>query len=220
MQAAHRHRETAFGKFAEDRKVSGQNALFADDRFPHLHGSSGLAVSLQAVPPRRADRLLRGRACRRARIHATCWLLAITARHSFALSPRIARESCMYSSPLKGEGVGNAGRQAHPQPRVRKVLVKCTRVFTARSPKSPGIPTQWFTAYTALSSEIGLCCLRRPWSNLHELDAGVEASGPHDFAVRFSALVRSTSTSTASRPASVTIASRPSDGTRRRGIRR
>src|SRR5580692_10903289 len=49
----------------------------------------------------------------------------------------------------------------------------------------------------------------------HKLDASVEASGPHVFTVRFSALVKSTSTSTASRPASVTIASRPSGGTRR-----
>jgi hypothetical protein len=76
--------------------------------------------------------------------------------------------------------------------------------------------TQWFTAYFVLSPAIGLSCHRRPWSNLHELDASVEASGPHVFAVRFNALVRSTSTSTASRPASVTIASRPSGGTRRR----
>ena len=55
----------------------------------------------------------------------------------------------------KPEGVGNAGRPMHPQPRVRMVVVKCTRVFTARSPKSPGIPTQWFTAYTVLSPVIG-----------------------------------------------------------------
>jgi hypothetical protein len=47
----------------------------------------------------------------------------------------------------------------------------------------------------------------------HELDAGVEASGPHDFAVRIqrcssAALLASI----ASRPASVTIASCPSVG--------
>jgi hypothetical protein len=52
----------------------------------------------------------------------------------------------------------------------------------------PTFPTQWFTAYTVLSSEIGLCCLRRPRSWLRELDAGVEASGPYVFAVRFSAV--------------------------------
>jgi hypothetical protein len=46
-----------------------------------------------------------------------------------------------------------------------------------------------------------------------QLDAGVEASGPHDFAVR--CMRRSSPTlpaSTASRPAFVTIAKRPSGG--------
>jgi hypothetical protein len=54
--------------------------------------------------------------------------------------------------------------------------------------KTSGIPTQWFTAYSALSPAIGLFCHRRPWSNLHELDASVEASGPHGFAVRVGAV--------------------------------
>src|SRR5216683_6526609 len=69
-------------------------------------------------------------------------------------------------------------------------------------------------------------------AHLHKLDAGVEASEPHDFAVRFSIVrqraIRSltglvdppchplaspdAAASTASRPASVTIAIRPSEG--------
>jgi hypothetical protein len=40
------------------------------------------------------------------------------------------------------------------------------------------------TASFALSPVIGLSCHRRPRSLLRELDAGVEASGPHDFSVR------------------------------------
>src|SRR5215212_3601812 len=52
-----------------------------------------------------------------------------------------------------------------------------------------------------------------------KLDASVEASEPHDFAVRLqhrsSAVLPA---SIASRPASVTIASRPLGGTRRRGF--
>jgi hypothetical protein len=40
------------------------------------------------------------------------------------------------------------------------------------------------TVSFALSPVIGLCCHRRWWRNFHQLDAGVEASGPHDFAVR------------------------------------
>jgi len=50
-------------------------------------------------------------------------------------------------------------------------------------------------------------------NEFRRLDAGVEASGPHDFAVRIKRCSTATlSASTASRPAFVTIASRPSVG--------
>jgi hypothetical protein len=69
------------------------------------------------------------------------------------------------------------------------------------------------TAYFALSPVTGLSCHRRQWSYLHQLDASVGASGPHDFAVRKVALSSAALlASTASRPAFVTIASRPSVG--------
>ena len=46
-----------------------------------------------------------------------------------------------------------------------------------------------FTAYNVLSPVIGLSCHRRPEKRAsHELDASVEASGPHDFAVRLKAV--------------------------------
>jgi hypothetical protein len=41
------------------------------------------------------------------------------------------------------------------------------------------------TAYFVLSPVIGLSCHRRLADTSARLDAGVEASGPHDFAVRF-----------------------------------
>jgi hypothetical protein len=44
--------------------------------------------------------------------------------------------------PSHQEGVGNAGCPMHPQPRVRKGGKKCTRVFTAEAPESPGIPAR------------------------------------------------------------------------------
>jgi hypothetical protein len=44
------------------------------------------------------------------------------------------------------------------------------------------------TVSFVLSPVIGLFCHRRRWSCLHRLDASVEASGPHDFAVRISAI--------------------------------
>jgi hypothetical protein len=52
-----------------------------------------------------------------------------------------------------------------------------------------------------------------------KLDASVGASGPHGFAVRIGALVTRTAASTASHPAFMTIAKRPShrDGMARAG---
>ncbi len=64
------------------------------------------------------------------------------------------------------------------------VVVQDAHEYSQRSHrKSPGIPARnGFTAYVELSPAIGS----------RKLDAGVEASGPHDFAVRTqSALVRS-----------------------------
>jgi hypothetical protein len=89
------------------------------------------------------------------------------------------------TSARKTEGVGNAGCQAHPQPRVLSSGSMHTSIHSEVA-KTSGIPTQWFTAYSVLSPAIGLFCHRRPWSNLHELNASVEASGPHGFAVRVS----------------------------------
>jgi hypothetical protein len=44
------------------------------------------------------------------------------------------------------------------------------------------------TVSFVLSPVIGLSCHRRLRNCFHQLDAGVEASGPHDFAVRFGAV--------------------------------
>jgi hypothetical protein len=90
-----------------------------------------------------------------------------------------------------------------------------TSVATTSTPGLPGIPARnGFTAYFALSPEIGLSCLRRLRRLLRKLDASVEASGPHDFAVR----EKAPSSKRYPRPphpapTSVTIAIRPSSGT-------
>jgi hypothetical protein len=52
----------------------------------------------------------------------------------------------------------------------------------------PASPRNGFTAYAVLSLAIGLSCHHRWRSESHQLDASVEASGPHVFAVRFSAV--------------------------------
>src|SRR3979490_3055601 len=95
------------------------------------------------------------------------------------------RPSCAFiSRPF--EGVGNAGCPLHPQPRVRSV--ESTRVFTTSSPEHPAFPhAMVLTAYFALSPVTGLFCHRRLADISARLDAGVEASGPPDCAVRFSA---------------------------------
>jgi hypothetical protein len=54
--------------------------------------------------------------------------------------------------------------------------------FTRHSPRNG------FTAYIVLSPAIGLVCHRHLRSCPRKLDAGVEASGPHDFAVRISTI--------------------------------
>src|SRR5260370_12518324 len=69
------------------------------------------------------------------------------------------------------------------------------------------------TAYIVLSPAIGLSCHRHLARLLARLDAGVEASGPHDFAVRSSAVrLTAPSASTASRPALMTLRNAPSVG--------
>ena len=49
---------------------------------------------------------------------------------------------------------------------------------------TPAFPAQWFTTYNVISPVIGLCCHRRQRETSRRLDASVEASEPHDFAVR------------------------------------
>src|SRR5260221_14756346 len=52
----------------------------------------------------------------------------------------------------------------------------------------PAFPAGWFTAFFALSPVTGLFCHRRRRNHFHQLDTSVGVSGPHDFAVRLSAV--------------------------------
>jgi hypothetical protein len=66
---------------------------------------------------------------------------------------------------------------------------KHTSIVTTVTPETPGIPRAMvLTVSFELFPVIGLCCHRRRWNCVHQLDASVEASEPHDFAVRFSAV--------------------------------
>jgi hypothetical protein len=94
------------------------------------------------------------------------------------------------------------------------VVKKTRELVTTVTPESPGIPRAMvLTVSFELSPVTGLCCHRHRRNLFRQLDASVGASGPHDFAVRkVSAFVNAPPASTASRPAFVTIASRPSVG--------
>jgi hypothetical protein len=92
---------------------------------------------------------------------------------------------------------------------------KHTSVVTTVTPESPGIPRAMvLTAYIALSPGDRAFLPPSPREVASaRLDASVGASGPHDFAVRWSApSSEALPASTASRPAFVTIASRPCVG--------
>ena len=104
--------------------------------------------------------------------------------HASAFSRRDAPEVCR-KCPPKNKGAGKAGCRLHP-------WVPCNKKHGGRTTGSTGItpafPAQWFTAYFALSPVTGLSCHCRQRNRFHQLDASVGASGPHDFAVRLSAI--------------------------------
>src|SRR5256885_8363369 len=114
--------------------------------------------------------------------------------------------------PRKDEGAGNAGCAMHPQPRMqnKKAYEHSHHGHTEDTRHSP---RNGFNGF--LRALPGDRALLPPSSSgsLRQLDASVGASEPHDFAVRLTCCSsKAPSASTASRPAFVTIASRPSMG--------
>jgi hypothetical protein len=123
---------------------------------------------------------------------------------------RVTPELSMHPSPQ--EGVGNAGRPLHPQPRVGKIKPH-ERSHHGRAGITRHSRTRMvLTVSFALSLVTGLFCHHRLQDTTCQLDASVGTSGPHDFAVR--GLHRSSCKRTRvhriPRPTSVTIAKRPS----------
>jgi hypothetical protein len=135
--------------------------------------------------------------------------LAMTSRHSLAFPRRDAPESWMSLPPI--EGAGNTGCALHPRSRVQKCTKKRTRAYRF-SGGNPAFPAQWFYGlFRALPGDRAFLPPSPAKVAFRELDASVGASGPHDFAVRTLALSSlAPPASTASHPASVTIAIRPS----------
>ena len=134
------------------------------------------------------------------------------AKRSFAISPNafFARYSFI-SRPLRIEGAGNAGRPMRPAVSCARWNRKRTRAYRSHR-NHPAFPTQWLTDYTVLSP-----VLRAFWPPSPALlNANLTpASGCQDHTSSPSAsapFVIGASASTASRPAAVTIATRPSVG--------
>jgi hypothetical protein len=128
-------------------------------------------------------------------------------KHDFAPSGRDAPESLMNFPPRKG--AGNAGCRCT---RSRAWCVVNTRVSHHESTGTkPGIPARnGFNGFLRAPRRSGFLVTVACDAATRKLDASVEASGPHDFSVharRCSSVAPPAST--ASRPASVTIASRP-----------
>src|SRR5256885_3707537 len=110
------------------------------------------------------------------------------------------------------EGAGNAGRSTRPQPRMqnKKAYEHSHHGHTGDTRHSRAMV---LTVSFVLFPVTGLVCHRRQRKYFRQLDASVGASEPHDFAVRLTCCSSAApSASTASRPAFVTIAIRPSVG--------
>jgi hypothetical protein len=108
----------------------------------------------------------------------------------FAFPRRHAPEFCKEPSALK-EGVGNAGCPVHPQPRVRCGSFKMhTSIHSGRTGNHPASPHAMVLRLPSRSPRRSgfLVTVIPEKLASQELDASVEASGPHDFAVRFSAV--------------------------------
>ncbi len=85
------------------------------------------------------------------------------------------------------EGAGKAGRALHPRSRVQNCTKNCTRAYRS-SGGIPAFPAQWFYGFLRALPGDRLSCHRRRADRSTRLDASIGASGPHDFAVRRSAL--------------------------------
>ena len=138
--------------------------------------------------------------------------------HDSAISPHVLREVFLYFPPSPIRGRREYRAPDAPDSRVCVGRKQKAHALVRSHRNHPAFPAQWFTAYIVLSPATGLSCHRRRWNCFHRLDASVGASGPHDFAVRVSA-VRQRRRHVHRIPflTSVTIAKRPSEGTGRPG---
>src|SRR5205809_7512687 len=112
----------------------------------------------------------------------------MTHTHTSAFPRRDASELCREICASEDQRA-----QGMPGARCARSLAckikKHTSIVTTVTPDTPGIPRAMvLTVSFVLSPVIGLSCHRRQRNYFRQLDASVEASGPHDFAVRLGAV--------------------------------
>ena len=133
------------------------------------------------------------------------------------LAAQDARVLLLIVRPLQSEGAGDAGCPMHPQPGVRIVVVSMhTSIHSGSTGNIRHPPRNGFTAYSALFP--GTNCFVDPVirATRWRLANLTPASGRQNHTASPSAsgaLVSRSVAATASRPANVTIACRPSVGT-------
>jgi len=113
----------------------------------------------------------------------SCTLATSNAR---ALRWPLSLEVATNARRLRGEGAGNAGCFAHPQPRMQ--MKQAYELVTTGSPKRPGVPCAMVLRLTprSLRRSGATFCHRRQRNAKHcrQLHASVEALRPRGFVVR------------------------------------
>src|SRR6202051_4629566 len=136
----------------------------------------------------------------------------MTAGHSFAISPHAICARCSFIPALQTEGAGNAGRPMRPRSRVQDVL-ESAHEHTGHTGITRHSPRNGFNGYFVISPVLRAFWPPSPALLLADL---TPASGCQDHTTSHvrgkSPFVIGASASTASRPAAVTIATRPSVG--------
>jgi hypothetical protein len=140
-------------------------------------------------------------------------------RYASAISRHGLARGLRFVVPPKIEGAGNAGCALHPRSRVQNRPKNCTRAYRAAEAIRHSL-RNGFTAYIALTPEYRAFLPPSPRENWHvgpvglshlrkDLTPTIEASDPHDFAVRFGAVhLRAVDRSRETRPAITCLARR------------
>src|SRR3954467_3877181 len=137
----------------------------------------------RGCPGRRREAKLRRLArARRREMRLVALLPHGAASYTFAFSRRECARGVREFSAFPREGRGECRVPTHPQPRMQSK--KAYELVTTGKPDDPAFPhAMVLTVSFVISPVIGLVCHRR-FASAAKVDASVEASGPHDLAVR------------------------------------